>query len=1043
MVYLARFKFLYSNSSCKLRKSELCRVWISRLSTFSKSSKPSQTKNAQHHPPKGQTEKISSLFNEITEILGADNVVPDETPFGLSISRETEEKASRVSENFDSCLPSVCGNAQEEKFSVLGDTQMGNLSEIDVSPVVHEITEIVRAEKCVVSLEERLGNLGFRFDPKVVEKVLKRCFKVPNLALRFFNWVTVREGFHHTSEIYNTMLSIAGEAKEFGLMEELVKEMEMNSCEKSIKTWTILVSQYGKAKLIGKALLVFDNMKKCGFEPDVSAYKIMIRSLCNAGKGDIALEFYKEVAQKEMLLDLNLYKMVMNCAARLGDVDVVHSVANDMIKISQIPEHDVYVHMLKSFCASGRIKEALELIQDLKSKEVSIDDDYFKTLVEGLCRAGRISDALEIVDIMKKRDLVDGKVYGFIISGHLRKNDLSKALVLFQEMKESDYLPLASTYTELMQCLFKLNEYQKGCELYDEMLQGGVQPDSVAITAMVAGHVRQNHISEAWKAFESMKDYGIRTTWKSYSVFIKELCRVSRTDEIFKVLNKMQDSKIAIGDEIFHWVISCMERRGEMDNVEKVKQLQRISKLHSQGEFSSNETCRRQELHVELNHNQIEQEKMNSVLVKPPSKAYGEQDLKEICKILSSSTNWCFVQEALEKCAVQFTPELILEILRKCETNGNTALQFFSWVGKQAGYHHSTETYNLAIKIAGRGKDFKHMRNLFFEMRRKRYIISPDTWTIMIMQYGRAGLTEIALRVFGEMKGNGCNPTGSTYKYLVILLCGRKGRKVDDAVKIFQEMIHAGYIPDKELIETYLGCLSEVSKLQAARSCIDSLCKVGFTRPLSYSLYVRALCRAGRLEEALALLDEVEEDRPKLDQYIYGSVVHGLLRRGQTEEALAKVESMKQVGVYPTVHVYTSLIVHFFKEKQIERALETFAEMQEQGCEPTVVTYSALIRGYVNVGKVIEAWNVFNHMKTKGPYPDFKTYSMFISCLCKVGKSEKALQLISEMLDSGIVPSNINFRTIFFGLNREGKQDLARSVLHKKSALIRSRKFLN
>lgn len=1045
MRYISRFKSLFSDSSCKLRKSQLCRLRISHLSSFVKSSKPSQPKKAQphHHPLNRRADGISTLFNEITEILGAENVAPDETPCGFSILRETEEKVSGVSGNLTSFSPTVRGNAQEEKISVLGDTQMNNLGNIDVSPVVHEITEIVRAENCVISMEDRLETSGIRFHPEVVEKVLKRCFKVPHLALKFFSWVKVREGFHGTTEIYNTMLSIAGEAKEFGLMEELAKDMEIKSCEKSIKTWTILVSQYGKAKLIGKALLVFDNMKKCGCEPDAAAYKMMIRSLCNAGKRDIALEFYKEAAQKNIMLDLNLYKMVMNSAAKLGDVDVVHSVADDMLKNSQIPEHAVYIYMLKSFCAAERIKEALELIRNLNSKEVSIDNDYFETLVKGLCRAGRISDALEILDIMKKRNLVNGKVYGFIVSGYLRKNDLSKALVLFQEMKECGYLALASTYTELMQCLFKLNEYQKGCELYSEMQQCGIQLDSVVITAMVAGHVRQNHISEAWKTLESMEDYGVRPTWKSYSVFVKELCRVYRTDEILKVLNKMQDSKIVIGDEIFQWAMSCMEKKGEMDNVEKVKQMRRISKLPSQGEFLNNDASTRQKFHSKLNHNRIEQEKMNSDLVKLHSKAYSEQHLQEICGLLSSSNDWCFVQEALEKCTVQFTPELVLEILRNCETNGNTAQQFFSWVGKRAGYQHSTDTYNMAIKIAGRGKDFKHMRNLFFEMRRNRFIITTDTWTIMIMQYGRAGLTEIALRIFGEMKASGCNPTGSTYKYLVILLCGRKGRKVDNAVKVFQEMIHAGYTPDKELIETYLGCLCEVSKLQAARSCMESLCKVGFTRPLSYSLYIRALCRAGRLEEALALVNEVEEDRSKLDQYIYGSVVHGLLRRGQTEQALAKVESMKQVGILPNVHVYTSLIVHFFKEKQVGRALETFAEMQEKGCKPTVVTYSALIRGYMDSSKITEAWDIFNHMKEKGPYPDFKTYSMFISCLCKVGKSAEALQLISEMLDKGIVPSNINFRTIFFGLNREGKQDLARSVLHKKSALIRRRKFLN
>ncbi|KAA8516832.1 hypothetical protein F0562_017350 [Nyssa sinensis] len=876
-----------------------------------------------------------------------------------SLSKETHLRDVEIKEENPACVQRVCENAidngerEKANTSILVDTELGNSGEIDVSPIVHKVTEIVRAENCAASMEERLEKVGLEFDAEIVEKVLKRCFKVPHLALRFFNWVKLVNGFCHTTEIYNTMLYIAVEAKEFVLVEELVEEMEKNSCGKDIKTWTILISNYGKANLIGKALLIFEKMRKSGFEPDEAAYKLMVRLLCIARKAEIAMEFYKEMVHKHMGLDMNLYKLLLNSLVVSGDIASVHLVADDMIQISQIPEHNVYPCMLKSFCIAGRIREALELIRDLKNRNVTLDPQNFETLVKGLCRADRITDALEIVDIMKKKTAVDEKVYGIIINGYLRRNDISKAFDLFQSIKESGHLPTTSTYTELMQHLFRMNEYQKASELYDEMLEKGVQLDSVAITAMVAGLVCQNRTSEAWEVFNTMEEKGIRVTPKSYSIFIKELCKISRMDEILKVLNKMQASKITNGDSIFNWVISHLEKKGETEMVEKVKQMQRAYKLYPQAcEASRNDLSSRQELNMELNSNQIEPERVDSHLVESLSKSYNDKDLKEICGILSWSKDWCLIKEALEKCTIQFTPELVVEILRNCSLHGHSALHFFSWVGQQAGYSHSTETYNMAIKISGHAKDFKHMRSLFFEMRRRRCLITSDTWTIVIMQYGRTGLTEIALRNFREMKANDCKPTASTYKYLILSLCGRKGRKVDEAIEIFQEMIRVRCIPDKELVETYLACLCEVGKLLDARRCTESLRKIGFTIPLSYSLYIRALCRVGRLEEALASLDEVGPERSILDQYIYGSLVHGLLKRGCLEEALAKVEGMKQVG-----------------------------------------------------------------------------------------KSEEALKLISEMLDSGIAPSTVNFRTVFHGLNREGKQNLAHTVLQKKLALASRRKF--
>ncbi|GAB4835289.1 hypothetical protein Ancab_000198 [Ancistrocladus abbreviatus] len=993
-------------------------------------------------------ENNDSLFNEIIEILGSDNLMLVGNLPGNSVSRGpilgvVEKYGGRMS-----CTQGVRENAHEklvresEMMSVKRDAQMDSSLEDAISVAVHKIAEIVRAENWGISMEEQLDNLGYDVDTDIIEKVLKRCFKVPHMTMRFFNWAKLRSRSCLSTEIYNTMLYIAGEAKEFELVEKLLEEMEEYKCDKDVKTWTILFMHYGKAKLIGKALLVFEKMRTAGCAPDAEAYSWMIRVLCAAGKGEIAFEFYKEMVQKDLGqgLDIKLYKLLLNCLAASGDIAGLYSVANDMMKVSQIPEQDVYLCVLKSFCIFGRIAEALKLIRDLKCKDLTFNPEYFETLVKGLCRANRIDDALEIVGIMEKRDVVNEKVYGAIISGYLRKNDLSKALKLFHDMKESRKLPSTSTYTELTQHHFNLNEYQEGCALFNEMLEKGVELDSVAFMAMVAGHVRQNCISLAWKVFQSMEDMGISANQKSYLIFIKELCKISRTDEIFKVLNKMRDSKVTIRDEIFHVVISYLERRGEIVKAEEVKKMQRCCRLNPlEGESSCVDVSRKELLITGFDH--IEP-KLECLLLEPLPKAFNDEDLHKICFILSSSKDWCAMEEALENCKVGYTPALVMEIFRNCSIQGSAVLHFFAWVRQQPGYSHTTQTYNMAIKIAGQGKDFKRMRYLFYEMNRNGCMITSNTWTIMIMLYGRVGLTNIALKNFNEMKASGIQPTESTYKYLILSLCGKKGRKVDEAIRLFHEMISAGLVPDKELVESFFDCLCQSGKLSDARRCMHSLRKVGFTVPFAYSLLIRTLCRGGKLEEALVVVDEVKEDRSTLDCYVYGSLVNGLLQMGRLDEALAKVESMNRTGIHPTVHVYTSLIVHFFKNKQVEKALDTFKKMWEEGCKPTIVTYSALICGFMKVGNFVSARNLFRRIKLKGPLPDFKTYSMYITGLCGAGKSEDAMELLSEMLDDGIVPSNINFRTVFFGLNREGKQHLARVVLQQKHALLRKRRFL-
>ncbi|KAL2545757.1 putative pentatricopeptide repeat-containing protein [Forsythia ovata] len=1060
MKNLFKREFLRSyNNLLNINRSNFVQVFYFSVLSNKSSNRLQNEKNVEisraHLKNQRENMNFGPLFNEILGILGTDKLTTDENEnsSGFSMFKAIHSAKNETDVKASDGLQGVCENADKkiEKKNVYNlssseDTQMEILSGnelIDVSPVVHQITGIVRGENDVVSMEEKLKNADFSYTEEIVDKVLKRCFKVPHLALRFFNWLKLEAGFRHTTETYNTLIYIAAEAKEFELVEVLVEEMEKNYCEKNVKTWTILISHYGKAKLIGKGLLVFEKMKKSSVEPDGTTYRIMLRALCTAGQANIALEFYKEMVHKVVEIDLGLYKQLLNCLALSGDAAAVRVVGDDMIRVSEIPEHRVYGLMLKSFCIAERIREALELIRDLKIKNINLDSENFETLVKGLCRADRIEDALEIVEIMKKNNIFYGNVYGILINTYLRRNHVSKAFNLFQEIKHSGHVTV-STYTNLMQHLFWTNEFQKALELYKEMIETGIKLDSVAITAVAAGYVRQNCISEAWKVFKSMEELGIKATPKSYTIFIKELCKVSRTDEIIKVLNEMQASKVTIGDDMFRRLSSYMEKKGQSGKLEEIKQMQRACKCRpAEKETPIGDLCSQPEHSVEFECEQVEHLRLDQHLPQSTSKSYSKHSVREVCQILSSSKDWCFIQEKLEQCSVQFTPDLVVEILRNCSLYNGNALRFFTWVGKQTGYCHSTGSYNMAIKVAGQGKNFKQMKSLFYEMGRRGCQITSDTWTVMIMMYGRTGLTDIALNNFREMKSSGCKPTQSTYKYLIISLCGKKGRKIAEAIQIYQEMIQVGSIPDKELLETYLGCLCEVNKLSDARSCIESLREFGcFTIPLTYSLYIRALCRAGKMEEALALTNEVGAERNMLDQYTYGSLVHGLLRRGQLEEALAKMESMKQAGIRPTVHVYTALLVHFLREKRINKALETLEEMKDAGCRPTVVTYSALICGYVRMGKISDAWNVFHQLKQNGPLPDFKTYSMFITCLCRIGKSEEALKLISEMLDSGIVPSTVNFRTVFYGLNREGKQNLAQIVQQKKLDLQKRRKML-
>ena len=105
---LSKLGSLHSNLNYQVLLSQ-----IRHLSKASKSSKLPRPEKTQEHLEK-QTDNASfgALFNEITNILGADNLIPGEPSSGLPIFGETSNKEVIFKEQ-SSCTQNVCRNAED------------------------------------------------------------------------------------------------------------------------------------------------------------------------------------------------------------------------------------------------------------------------------------------------------------------------------------------------------------------------------------------------------------------------------------------------------------------------------------------------------------------------------------------------------------------------------------------------------------------------------------------------------------------------------------------------------------------------------------------------------------------------------------------------------------------------------------------------------------------------------------------------------------------------------------------------------------------
>ncbi|GKC19184.1 putative pentatricopeptide repeat-containing protein, partial [Tanacetum coccineum] len=320
-----------------------------------------------------------------------------------------------------------------------------------------------------------------------------------------------------------------------------------------------------------------------------------------------------------------------------------------------------------------------------------------------------------------------------------------------------------------------------------------------------------------------------------YSYMLKSFCTSGRIREALEVLRNMKNKDIAIEPDHFQTLLNGMCRADRMTDALEIVDILKRKDVVDKNIYGMRVFNGLLEKKRTSAGNQFEKafDMYNTML-----KTGLELDSVAITAVVAGYVQQNRVSEAWE--VVKNMEDKGMKLTSKC---------YMIFIKELS------ETYNMAMKIAGKGKDFGYMRVLFNEMKRKGLLVSSDTWTIMILQYGRIGLTEIALKIFKEMKESCCRPNICTYKSLIISLCGKKGRK------------------DKELLEIYLECLCEVDNVLEAKRCVNNLCSLGFSTPLANSLCIRALCRAGKVDEALLMADEVgDKDQNTLNGYIYGKL---------------------------------------------------------------------------------------------------------------------------------------------------------------------------
>ncbi|XP_077214871.1 pentatricopeptide repeat (PPR) superfamily protein [Tasmannia lanceolata] len=363
---------------------------------------------------------------------------------------------------------------------------------------------------------------------------------------------------------------------------------------------------------------------------------------------------------------------------------------------------------------------------------------------------------------------------------------------------------------------------------------------------------------------------------------------------------------------------------------------------------------------------------------------------------------------------IPWSPSLANTILKLLWNHGPKALHFFEFLDRFPNYTHAQSTFDLAIDISGRMKNYKTLWSLLFRMRSRHLLPSPRTFAIIIERYVSSGKPERALRIFLSMHQHGCPQNLSSFNTLLDILC--KSKRVEMANSLFR-VFNRRFNVDSVSYNIIANGWCLVKKTSRALEVLKEMVERGLSPTIAtYNTLLKGFLRAGQVKEGWEFFLQMKKRGCKPDVVSYTTVVHGFGVLGEVEKARRVFDEMVGEGVLPSVATYNALIQILCKKDSVENAIVVFEEMLKKGYVPNCTTYNVVIRGLCHVGEMDRAAEFMERMKGEECEPNVQTFNVLIRYLCEAGEIEKGFDVFVKMGERDCLPNLDTYNVLISAL---------------------------
>ncbi|KAJ0245000.1 Pentatricopeptide repeat-containing protein [Hirschfeldia incana] len=318
---------------------------------------------------------------------------------------------------------------------------------------------------------------------------------------------------------------------------------------------------------------------------------------------------------------------------------------------------------------------------------------------------------------------------------------------------------------------------------------------------------------------------------------------------------------------------------------------------------------------------------------------------------------------------------------------------------------------NLLMKVLCQVKRSDLASHVFQEMNYQGCYPDRESYRILMRGFCLEGklqeATHLLYSMFWRISQKGSGEDIVVYRMLLDALCD--AGEVDEAVEVLGKILRKGLKAPKRCYHRIeAGGCWEGDREGVKRLLTETLIRGAIPSLESYTAMATDLLEEGKLVEGEEVLLAMRKKGFEPTPFIYSAKVKALCKAGKVEEAVNVInKEMMEGHCLPTVDVYNVLIKGLCDEGKSVEAVGYLKEMSKRvSCVANEETYQTLVDGLCGVGKFVEASQVMEEMLIKSFFPGVETYNVMIKGLCGMNRRYEAVMWLEEMVSQDMVPES-------------------------------------